>query len=60
LTAATDRFPVSLQKQILSKLVGPDYAENWNILMTGSPFRHPYAEEGMYYSVGQPMGAKSS
>nr|UTQ48822.1 RNA-dependent RNA polymerase [Monilinia fructicola mitovirus 5] len=60
LTAATDRFPVDLQHQVLAKLLSPGYADYWKSLMVGSPFRHPQMNEAINYSVGQPMGAKSS
>jgi hypothetical protein len=61
LTAATDRFPLTLQIQILSKLTNPKFAESWALLMSGSPFASPLdPTESINYSVGQPMGAKSS
>lgn len=61
LTAATDRFPVSLQVQILSFMINSKFAEGWKMLMVGSPFAIPSdATDSINYSVGQPMGAKSS
>lgn len=58
LTAATDRFPVSLQRRILSKLTTDQYAQAWEHVMVGYPFSHKGSE--YRYSRGQPMGAYSS
>lgn len=58
LTAATDRFPVSLQEKILAELVNPSYASAWRDIMTKLPFNHEGKE--YHYTVGQPMGAYSS
>jgi hypothetical protein len=60
LTTATDRFPVSIQEQILSLLIGPEKALHWKDLMVGHPLATPSGDQELYYSVGQPMGAKSS
>lgn len=60
LTSATDRFPMSVQVQILSLLIGEDKALHWKDLMVGHPFATPDGSQELYYSVGQPMGAKSS
>jgi hypothetical protein len=58
LTAATDRFPVKLQKMVMAQLIGDEKAEAWESLLIdrdyylkGKPLR---------YAVGQPMGAYSS
>nr|QIR30243.1 RNA-dependent RNA polymerase [Plasmopara viticola lesion associated mitovirus 20] len=58
LSAATDRFPISLQGKILGYLVDKKYAENWCKIMVGMPFSH--GNRQIYYKSGQPMGAYSS
>lgn len=71
LSAATDRFPVSLQQALLSYLLGPRVARHWTRLLTGRTFRVPRqvsakqwvpqgTPESVQYSVGQPMGAYTS
>lgn len=60
LSSATDRFPVDLQVQVLSLLIGKEKAEGWKEMMVGSPFLSPIDQNTLFYSVGQPMGAKSS
>jgi hypothetical protein len=60
LSSATDRFPVSVQVQILSKLIGEQKANAWKMLMVGQEFTTPDGESTINYIVGQPMGAKSS
>lgn len=58
LSSATDRFPVSLQENILSYLVSDQYAQAWRRIMVKLPF---YYEGKEYtYKAGQPMGAYSS
>jgi len=60
LTAATDRFPIDLQVQVLSYLYDEQVAESWKILMVGDEFLTPDGDSTVRYSVGQPMGARSS
>lgn len=67
LSAATDRFPIELQVQLLSKIAGPFYASCWKNLMVAEPFAaHNFSNSGkvewknIFYAVGQPMGARSS
>jgi len=55
---ATDRFPLSIQKAVLSRLTSPEIAEAWRTIMVGLPFH--YGKETYSYEVGQPMGAYSS
>nr|UPW42085.1 MAG: putative RNA dependent RNA polymerase [Guangdong mito-like virus 9] len=55
LSAATDRLPVKLQKDILN-LIGVD-GESWYQILKRPYF---YGEYPYYYTVGQPMGAYSS
>jgi len=58
LSAATDRFPVSLQEAVLARLIGPEKASSWRRIMS-QPFT---TREGnsVAYAVGQPMGGYSS
>jgi hypothetical protein len=58
LTAATDRLPIELQKQVLSCLISREFADAWATLLVGRPWYHKFVP--YYYSVGQPMGALSS
>uniref|UniRef100_A0AAT9H882 RNA dependent RNA polymerase n=1 Tax=Rhizopus microsporus mitovirus 4 TaxID=3156531 RepID=A0AAT9H882_9VIRU len=58
LTAATDRFPIDVQEQILAQFIGRQLAANWKELLqdrdyflNGKPLR---------YGAGQPMGVYSS
>jgi hypothetical protein len=59
LSSATDRFPLSLQRELLAKLVGdPAFADKWADLMTNRAFI--YKGKPYRWSVGQPLGAYSS
>lgn len=58
LTAATDRFPVLLQRNLLGALIGLDKANAWMQLLTDRVFH--LKGEPLQYEVGQPMGAYSS
>jgi len=66
LSAATDRFPIELQVQLLSKIAGPFFATCWKNLMVAEPFvAYEFLNKGLEfrnigYQVGQPMGARSS
>jgi hypothetical protein len=60
LTAATDRFPIELQKQVLTLLYDEATAESWVTTMVHFPFKLPESDDSIKYSVGQPMGARSS
>lgn len=59
LSSATDRFPIGVQRQLVSELTDPNFAYSWSRLMTGTPFTTPEGNQ-LTYSVGQPMGARSS
>lgn len=59
LSAATDRFPIQLQEDLLSEIASPYYAKSWKNLMVNEPFMTPDGNK-IKYSVGQPMGARSS
>nr|CEZ26296.1 RNA dependent RNA polymerase [Botrytis cinerea mitovirus 1] len=62
LSAATDRLPLTLQKDILTLLVSPSFAEAWGTALVGRPYKLKFGttEDELMYSVGQPMGALSS
>jgi len=38
LSAATDRFPLKLQKELIAKLVSGPYADGWEEVLVGTPF----------------------
>nr|UJQ92438.1 MAG: putative RNA-dependent RNA polymerase [Mitoviridae sp.] len=60
LSAATDRLPVTLQRFIINNLIEIDgFGQAWQRLLTFRTFDAGCFGE-MRYSVGQPMGAKSS
>jgi hypothetical protein len=59
LSNATDRFPLSVQKQLLAEMLGPAYAEAWGSMLTRLGFATPSGDT-IFYKVGQPMGARSS
>lgn len=58
LSSATDRFPVLLQEELLSRIIGPEAAKAWRSLVSDRYFRTPYGD--VKYSVGQPMGLFTS
>lgn len=58
LTAATDRFPIWLQTQMLSELISPKVAEAWRHVMVD--FSFGLNGKAYKYAAGQPMGAYSS
>jgi len=58
LSNATDRFPISLQKYIISTMFGNEYSEHWQNIMVGYPF--DYRGASIAYATGNPMGAYSS
>jgi len=61
LSAATDRFPVVLQKKLLSYIYDDsNFANNWMNLLTNRKFYSKDLGYTLQYSVGQPMGAYSS
>jgi len=59
LSSATDRFPIEVQKQLLTEMVDKQFAYSWSRLMIAEPFLAPNGER-LRYEVGQPMGARSS
>jgi len=58
LTAATDRLPIFLYEDILSKLYGKEFQEAWSHLMIGKEFH--WKSGHVKYMTGQPMGLYSS
>ena len=68
LSAATDRFPVDLQRRLLENIFGDSvFADAWENLLTNREFAKPadvnvpeVSRETVRYAVGQPMGAYSS
>jgi len=58
LTAATDRFPISLQQKILGLITNEEFSASWNYTMVGLPFS--LEGKSITYRAGQPMGAHSS
>jgi hypothetical protein len=59
LTSATDRFPIDIQKEMLSIYTNRDYAESWKQIMIGYPFDYKDGKQ-IYYQTGNPMGFYSS
>jgi len=58
LTAATDRFPSVVTRDLLEAMYGSTLADAWYELMVKVPFQFEGKE--YKYSTGQPMGAFSS
>lgn len=68
LSSATDRFPLDIQRRLMSYMIGEDASLSWSKLLTSRDFDIRddsgtcYEGPGgaLRYSVGQPMGAYSS
>jgi hypothetical protein len=71
LSAATDRFPVELQRGVMALLLGPSMANLWVRLLVDRDYRVPRwiapkvpvptgTPENVRYGAGQPMGALTS
>jgi hypothetical protein len=64
LTAATDRFPRTLQASLLDHLLrgyGSGYGQVWSSLLTNRGYKTPgHSGREVRYAVGQPMGTLSS
>jgi len=56
---ATDRFPISLQKKVISYLIGEDRAKAWSAVLIQEGYKTPKGDK-VFYNTGQPMGAYSS
>jgi hypothetical protein len=59
LTSATDRFPKELQISVIKGLLGDNVSKVWSQIMAIKPWSEPH-KQYISYSVGQPMGAKTS
>jgi len=57
LSAATDRIPRLIQRDVLCQYITPQLADLWCSLVD-MPFK--YRDDVVKYAVGQPMGAYSS
>jgi hypothetical protein len=71
LSAATDRFPISLQQALLAFLLGPKEAQSWRSILVDREYKVPrrISEKqrvprgtpvSVHYGAGQPMGAYTS
>lgn len=60
LTNATDRFPIAIQKLILTEWFGEVFSHHWENIMVGYDFKVPLDTRNVKYTVGNPMGAYSS
>lgn len=64
LSAATDRFPARLQREVLTWAFGPEASESWLRVIRGRPFDVPWKRRKKdavtAFRVGQPLGAYSS
>jgi len=71
LSAATDRFPVELQRGVMALLLGPKMADLWVRLLVDRDYKVPRwiapkvpvpkgTPEKVRYGAGQPMGALTS
>lgn len=60
LSSATDRLPVTLQRDILAVLISPEYAAAWYDLLCNREYKLPKGAGSVRYGAGQPMGAYSS
>lgn len=62
LTAATDRLPIRLQRELFGAIFGHELAGAWALLLTGRTYRLHLDDsfKEISYTVGQPMGALSS
>lgn len=60
LTAATDRFPISVIVEVLLGVFPSVWVKAWRNVMVGYPFWVQRVGKDMSYSRGNPMGAYSS
>lgn len=58
LTAATDRFPLTVISFVLKGLLPKSFVDAWEYVMVGIPF--DFEQSKISYNAGQPMGAYSS
>lgn len=60
LTAATDRFPIEIQENLIEALYNRDFARSWKSILIDHEFYVPWNSSFVKYNAGQPMGAYSS
>jgi hypothetical protein len=60
LSAATDRFPLSLQKELIKGCFGSEVSDTFESVLTKTPFYVPWEDKTITYNCGQPMGAYGS
>jgi len=60
LSAATDRFPISVQVDVLTFLYNRDVANSWKQVLVNRPYYLKETNTSYTYGAGQPMGALSS
>jgi hypothetical protein len=61
LSSATDRFPLSLQVDVVTQLFGRLVGKDWCSVISDRDFYEPSTKKsGIRWSVGQPLGALSS
>jgi hypothetical protein len=60
LTAATDRFPIEIQTNLIESLFNRDFARSWKSILVDHEFYVPWNDTVVKYNCGQPMGAYSS
>jgi hypothetical protein len=60
LSAATDRFPISVQVDVLSHLYNREVAMAWKQVLVSRPYYLKETNTSYTYGAGQPMGALSS
>lgn len=60
LTAATDRFPIEIQENVVEALFNRPFARAWKSLLVDHEFYVPWNGSTVKYNAGQPMGAYSS
>lgn len=55
---ATDRFPISLQRQVVEYVTSEEHSEAWAHMLVHYPYE--FNGKQVLYKTGQPMGAYSS
>nr|WLK77423.1 RNA-dependent RNA polymerase [Suillus luteus mitovirus 6] len=59
LSSATDRFPISLQKRLLTRIFDQKISNSWEFILKERGFLTPEGDS-VQYGAGQPMGTYSS
>ncbi|AMQ67416.1 RNA-dependent RNA polymerase [Cronartium ribicola mitovirus 3] len=60
LKSATDRFPIELQRRIISYIYGESYSISWRNLMSRPFYQTISGKSEVTYGAGQPIGIYSS